>query len=158
MIEQANRAEGDSRANSVRLNWMVDDLRRNPLRKPILVDASWRVVVGDTRVMATDLLGWSTVPVLAQLHEPAGHVITDRSALINWMGLPDSAEIRYQPTDADLYSAPIAWFDIDTGDTKHHMHEEDRRQQQIDRYLAEQHPGFRFTREWYLRPVNWTRY
>lgn len=158
MIEQANAAEGDSRANSVRLNWMVDDLRHNPLHKPILVDAGWRVVVGDTRIMAADLLGWTTVPVLAQLHEPVGHVIADQNALIRWLGLSKSAQIQHRPMDVDLYSEPVTWFDIDIGNTKHHMHAEDQRQRQIDRYLAEQHPGFQFTQEWYRQPINWTRY
>ena len=152
MIEQANRGEGDAPANMVRLNWMVQDLRTNSMRKPIFLDRDWRTIVGDTRVMAADILGWHHLPAMIQYDTPLGHVVQDLSVC----GL-DGCEILTNPPGRDIFSEPVEWVEIVDPASEHHMHDEQERAAKMDRYLAA-NPDVVFTREWLARPVDWTLY
>lgn len=149
MIEQANRSEGDAPANMVRLNWMVQDLRVNPMRKPIFVDSNWQTIVGDTRIMAADILGWRHLPVMAQLREPQEQVVQDLSVC----GLAD-CEIMTNPPGRDIFREPVEWVEIVDPGSVHHMHDEAARAEKMRRYL-EANPGTVFTREWLAQPVDW---
>lgn len=152
MIEQARRGEGDAPANMVRLNWMVQDLRTNPMRKPIFLDRDWRTIVGDTRVMAADVLGWHHLPAMIQSDTPRGQVVQDLSVC----GL-DGCEILTNPAGRDIFSEPVEWLEIVDPGSEHHMHDEAARADKMHRYLAA-NPGTVFTREWLARPVDWNLY
>jgi len=159
MLAQANQDHswGDSRANLVRLNWMVQDLRSNPLRKPLLVDNDWRIIVGDTRLMAIDLLGWTQVPVLAQLEHAQGTVIVDRAQLQQVLGYHE-LDILVAPPQADLFRESVTWAEFNEPGSQYHMHDHEARDQQMARWLAQQPPGHRFTHEWCLEAIDWAEY
>lgn len=160
MLVQANSTDGkhgDSRANLVRLNWMVENLRRDRLRKPILVNNDWQVIVGDTRCMALNLLGRTHAPVLAQLAQPEGIVMLDMEDLRYYCGFR-AVEIITAPADSDIFQDPVSWAEFIDPDSSHHMHDESQRARMIERYLATQPRDFRFTPEWCLEPIDWSRY
>lgn len=159
MLAQANQPtnHGDSRINLVRLNWMVENLRQDRLRKPIFVDANWQVIVGDTRMMALDVLGRTHAPVLAQLAEPEGIVIQDMEDLRYYCGFR-AVEIVTNPANTNIFRDPVEWIEIVDPDSSHHMHDEDQRARMIKNYLAGQPPEFQFTRDWCARPVTWSQW
>lgn len=156
MLSQANQPQhwGDSRANLVRLNWMVQDLRVNALRKPIVVDRDWRIIVGDTRLMAIELLGRTQVPVLAQLEIPQGQVVTDLDQLCRVCGW-DDIEILTQPVGADFFGEAVTWVEFLDPLSQHHMHDEDLRHRMMQQWLSHQPQNFKFTRQWCLEPIDW---
>lgn len=155
MILEANSGMPDALANSVRLNWMVKNLRTQPMRKPIFVDDQFRVVVGDTRLMAVKLLGIKTVNVLAQLREPQGTVITTLDQLKNICGFNLDAELMWHPGDRNILCQSVEWFEIADASTGDHMHDEQQRLVMINDYL-QAHPGFEFTPQWYQLPIDWS--
>jgi len=152
MIEQANRNEGDAPANIVRLNWMVQDLRTNPMRKPIFLDTHWQTIVGDTRIMAADILGWHHLPVMIQSTIPLGQVVHDLSVC----GLQD-CEILTNPPGRNIFSEPVEWLEIVDPGSSHHMHDESARAEKMRHYL-EANPNTVFTREWLAQPIDWNLY
>jgi hypothetical protein len=159
MLAQANQPtdHGDSRANLVRLNWMVENLRQDRLRKPIFVDDNWQVIVGDTRMMALDILGRTHAPVLAQLLKPEGVVIQNREDLRHHCGLR-AVKIITDPPNTDIFCDTVKWVEIVDPDSSHHMHNEDQRARMIKNYLAGQSPEFQFTRDWCAQPVTWSQW
>ena len=152
MIDEANRDEGDARINMVRLNWMIQDLRVNPLRKPVFLDTNWRTIVGDTRVMAADILGWHHLPAMIQSEAPVGQVVKDLSVC----GLA-GCEILTYPPGRDIFSETAKWIEVVDPGSVHHMHDEKQRATKMGRYLDD-NPGTKFTREWLATPVDWTLY
>ena len=156
MIQEANSGDSDALANSVRLNWMVQNLRTNSLRKPILVDCNFNVVVGDTRLMAVKLLDIPKVNVLAQLPEPQDYtIVTTLDHLKSICGFDTTAELMWRPEDRDILHQPVDWFEIADTDTSDHMHNEQQRLTMIKNYL-QAHPGFEFTTKWYQQAINWS--
>ena len=152
MIQQAQRGEGDAPANMVRLNWMIQDLRINPMRKPVFLDDQWQTIVGDTRVMAADILGLRDLPVMIQSKVPRGKVVQDLSVC----GLA-GCEILTNPAGRDIFSEPVEWLEIVDPGSEHHMHDEAARAARMERYLAA-NPGTVFSREWLEQPVDWAVY
>jgi len=152
MIEQARRGEGDAPANMVRLNWMVQDLQTNPMRKPIFLNDDWQTIVGDTRIMAADILGWRDLPVMLQSDIPRGEVVQDLSVC----GL-EGCEVITNPPGRDIFREPVEWLEIVDPASEHHMHDEQERAAKMHRYLAA-NTGTVFTREWLSVPIDWTLY
>jgi len=155
MVQEANAGDPDALANSVRLNWMVENLRTNSLRKPVFVNDKYQVIVGDTRLMAIKLLGINQVNVLAQLQEPQGTVINTLDQLKNICGFGTDAELMWRPEDRDILRQPVEWFEIADASTGNHMHDEQQRLTMIKNYL-QAHPGFEFTTEWYQQAIDWS--
>lgn len=155
MILEANAGIPDALANSVRLNWMVENLRTQPMRKPIFVDDQFRVIVGDTRLMAVKLLGIHQVNVLAQLREPQEHTISTLEQLKHICGYGADAELMWHPGDRDILRQPVEWFEIADASTGTHMHDEQQRLTMITNYL-QAYPGFEFTTQWYQLPIDWS--
>lgn len=151
MLEQANAREGDACANLVRLNWMVHHIKNNGLAKPVVVDANWQTIVGDTRLMALDLLGWKHLPVLAQLPDPQGHVIT------NLYELNQCCKINgiVVNGDKDFFHESVDWVEFDVDSSHDHMHDEVERQCTIDFYLQHQPKSFEFDIGWCQSKIDW---
>jgi hypothetical protein len=162
LLERANRDLQDDTSDVfhkvmiMRLNWMVNDLRSNPMRKPILVDQHWHTIVGDTRLMALDILSRrDPLPVLIKTPVPQGEVIGDVSTLRSVLGFSEHSQVSWQPQSADLFQDPIDWFDIGDESTARHWLDEDAAAMVMQRYLARADLDFQFTRAWCGEAVDW---
>jgi hypothetical protein len=155
MIQEANDGLPDAMANSMRLNWMVQDFKRNGMTKPIFVDSQCCVIVGDTRLMAAKLLGWNHVPVLMQSLAARPIQIHSREQLLEVCGLSSQSELLWSPQERDLFSEPVDWFEIDDPSTVGHWHDEPLRLKLIQHYV-DSHPGFRFAADWYHCEIDWS--
>lgn len=154
LIDLANAGKPEALAKSMRLNWMVRDVKAHGLLKPIVVDHAWQTIVGDTRLMAMDLLEATHVPVLAQLTEPQSQVITCDQELIDHCGVfnPCTNEHRC------FYTYAVDWVDFDMPASRDHWHDSTQRLVIMQRYLDSQADDFVFDNEWYTRPVDWTQW
>lgn len=147
-IDLANQGDPAQLANMVRLNWMIHDLKRGPMIKPIFCRDEFDVIVGDTRIMAAQLAGVDRVPVMCYSTYPTGQLCRDRDDLRRCAGFLPSAVISFSP-DVDIMTEPPEWIDIGDHRTQHHGHDESRR-------LTAARP-FRgsITREWLLQHHDW---
>jgi hypothetical protein len=134
---------------------MVQNLRRESMRKPIVVDNSWHTIVGDTRLMACRILKIDHAPVLAQLSQAQHHVIDNISDLQKSLGFDQSSVIQWQPRDADLFRENITWFDIGDKTTTHHWLDEQEALRVIKRYLSQRDQNFRFDHAWFETGIDW---
>jgi hypothetical protein len=162
LLERANRDLQDDTSGVfhkvmiMRLNWIVNDLRYNPMRKPIVVDQHWHTIVGDTRLMALDVLSRrDPLPVLIKTPVPQGEVIGDVATLRSVLGFGEHSTILWKPEHVDLFQDPIYWFDIGDEYTAGHWLDEDAAAMVMQRYLARADPDFRFTRAWCGEAVDW---
>jgi hypothetical protein len=156
-IELANSRDLWSQMNMMRINWMVRDLQRYPMFKPIVVDHEWYTIVGDTRLMACDLLGIDTVRVLAQLKTPQGRVLTDIHEVGDIMGLGEGRNITWTPSLSDPHDTYMTWFDASDWITGNHLVTDESAESMIRQYLIS-HPlghGFQFTRAWCREEIDW---
>lgn len=153
---QANAGNLSYRTNLVRLNWMVDDLRHNPIQKPFLVDSNLTIITGDTRYMAL------------QLHRHISHVpvlMTSRYASDNWIDIQSREELgellNINPenilTNWDWKERTLDWIEFAYPCTVDHMHDESQRERMIRNYLKT-HPGTVFNQDWLLEIVDWSLY
>lgn len=69
-----------------------------------------------------------------------------------------AVDVITDPVDADIFQDPVSWAEFIDPDSSHHMHDESQRARMIERYLVTQRQDFRFTPEWCLEPINWSRY
>ena len=153
-----NRANSNQLAKMVRLNWMVENLKTEPIYKPLLVDHNMIVQTGDTRIAAIQLSNTvSHVSVL--MSAPVEHMNLD------WIYVQDDThlgqlldvalvDIMYRE---DWHFNLIDWIEFAWPHTENHMHNEEERYHLITNYL-EQHPDTVFTREWLQTPVDWSDY
>lgn len=143
--------------NLVRLNWMVDDLKQNPLQKPFLIDCGLKIVTGDTRYMAI------------QFHKNITHVpalMTAKSAPANWMYIRDKKELgellNIDPEDIitnyDWQEKSLDWIEFAFyGPACDHMHDESQRKRMIENYLTV-HPDTVFDYDWVSEKIDWSLY
>lgn len=156
-IDLANSGDLWSQMNMMRINWMVRDLRKYPMYKPIVVDSDWFTVVGDTRLMACDLLGINKVMVLAQLKTPEGQVLDDINQLFDILDMDKSKNIAWTPEHSDPTYTAMTWFDISDSVAAEHVITDDSAEVMIQQYLS-QHPlgqEFRFSRDWCFETIDW---
>jgi hypothetical protein len=153
MLERANLGDPDSLANMVRFNWMVQDLRRNPMLKPIFCEDDYRVIVGDTRVAAAKLVGITHVPVMAYLTEPQGTICRSINDIKILSGFQTDAYVSWTPWTIDPVTAVPDWIDIGDQRTARHGHDESRRLAAMQDHLKKNPRPL--TREWLLEPKDW---
>ena len=153
MLERANTGDPDALANMVRLNWMVQDLRRNPMIKPIFCDHEYRVIVGDTRIAAAKLVGITHVPVMAYLTESRGQICKTINDIKILSGFSTDAHVSWIPWTIDPTTAVPDWIDIGDQRTAHHGHNESRRLEAMQDYLKKNPQPL--TPEWLLEPRDW---
>ena len=153
LISRANQRAADALAKSMRLNWIVQDIQTNNMLKPIVVDNHWQTIVGDTRLMAANLLSWSTVPLLAQLDSPQAQIIESPQDLLTHCGVSNAIT-----HGADFFQQPVEWVDFDIAESRHHWHNQTQRLGIMHAYLDSQPTDFVFTSDWYLTPIDWTHW
>lgn len=154
IIKLANQGDSTCLANLVRLNWMVQDLKFNPMIKPVFCrDDTLDVIVGDTRIMAAKLAGLSKVPVMAYLQTPQGTVCHDIDDLKTLSGFAQDAEIVWAPPNTDILHDPPAWIDIGDYRTRHHGHDEVSRLQAMTNHIKNDPRPL--TVEWIMEPRDW---
>mgnify|MGYP000168023539 FL=1 len=155
-LQDANAGNRSYRTNLVRLNWMIKDLNYNPIQKPLLIDGAFRVVTGDTRLMALQLHPQITrVPAL----------MTSEVAPHDWKPIEDKTELgkllRIDPDDIlinwDWHEKPLDWIEFAYSHTSNHMHDESQRERMITNYLAK-YPGTIFDQDWLLSSIDWSLY
>ena len=54
-LMHANLGDVNCQTKLVRLNWMIPHVKQHGIQKPLLVDANFNTLTGDTRKMALDL-------------------------------------------------------------------------------------------------------
>lgn len=156
-LRDANAGNLTYQINLVRLNWMVKDLNYNPIQKPLLIDGAFRVITGDTRLMAL------------QLHPEISHVpVLMSSTVAPWLGwvnvdnkkelgkllniLPEDIITNYDWTEQQL-----DWIEFAYPHTSDHMHDEAQRKRMIQNYLNV-HPNTVFNQSWLLETIDWSLY
>lgn len=151
-ISLANQGDPDQLANMVRLNWMVQDLKINPMIKPIFCRDNFDVIVGDTRIMAAKLVGLDHVPVMCYSQLEIGQLCSSIDDIKHYAGFGPGAVISYVP-DVDILCTPPEWIDIGDARTKHHGHDQSQRLQAINQHLR-LHPAV-IDKAWILEPKVW---
>lgn len=154
LMAQTNSRSPVALAKSMRLNWMVNDIQTNGMLKPIVVNNDWQTIVGDTRLMAADLLAWQTVPVLAQLSQPRHQVISCEQELLEHCGVYNTV-LHDQKS---LFTDSVDWVDFDMVGSRSHWHDSAQRLQLMQRYLESQPIDFTFDINWYRSLVDWTQW
>jgi hypothetical protein len=151
-------------ARIVRVNFMYNDLQKNRLKiiKPLFLEASGfnlLTVQGDTRLMAADLCGLTTitclikVPLTYQNLFPGWILVQDINHLSKLTGF-DPAEIEIKGQE----NKNIEWIEFSSVSTAHHMHDFDQRLRMIKNYIKQQPKTFEFSREWCQLPINWAEF
>ena len=154
LVNQANARSPAALSKSMRLNWMVKDINENGMLKPIVVDNNWQTIVGDTRLMAADLLQWDQVPVLAQLEQPETQVISCEQELVTYC----TVHTPCTPNQRSLFTEPVDWVDFDMPQSRDHWHDADQRLDLMQQYLDSQSENFVFDLAWYRSSVDWTQW
>jgi len=155
-LQDANSGNRSYQINLVRLNWMIKDLNYNSIQKPLLIDGAFRVITGDTRLMALKLHPKITrVPAL----------MTSEVAPFDWKPINDKTELgkllRIDPDDIltnwDWHEKPLDWIEFAYSHTSNHMHDESQRERMISNYLAK-YPDTIFDQDWLLSSIDWSLY
>jgi hypothetical protein len=159
MLDEANQnLNSNTMANMVRLNWMVTNLKDEPVQKPLLIDHTGTVQTGDTRLAAIGL-NEHIMHVPCVMTAPVDQMnldwiyVEDKNHLGELLNI-DSTDIL---THDDWNYSSIDWIEFAYPHTAHHMHDEQERLHMIKKYL-EQNPDTVFTRDWLQTPVNWSDY
>ena len=148
----------DLMANLVRLNWMVENLKHEPVYKPILVDQNMQILVGDTRMMAIKLAGHIT-------HVSCIMTTSIEDIDSDWIYVHDNEHLgslldidpRNIILNEDWHYNAIDWIEFAYDHTANHMHDADERARMIANYL-EENPDTVFTEEWLQTPIDWSNY
>lgn len=174
--DQHNDGEINAIARLIRLNWMVQDLRSNPMVKPIVAYCKfsnyrdpeetdiWEVVIGDTRLQALELLPEiKHVAVILQI--PVFQ--RDYYNFKEWRTVNTAADVATalgQPgrdvviCNQDWHKEQLDWLEFDLPNSETHMHDEDARLRMGYNYLDQAGSNFKFTREWLQTPVDWSKF
>jgi hypothetical protein len=136
---------------------MVGDLDYNPIQKPLLIDGAFRVVTGDTRLMALQLHpGTTHVPVL---------MTSEVAPRLGWVNIKNKTELgkllNIDPknilTNWDWHDKPLDWIEFAYSHTSDHMHDQQQRERMILNYLAK-YPGTIFDKDWLRKRIDWGLY
>lgn len=151
----------DLLANMVRLNWMCFNVKWQPLIKPIVAtvqcNGDWQTVVGDTRLAAYELNGFTRIRALLQCEtaprEPGWLKILNRQCLAIAGGCKETDLIV-----DDWHSAPLEWIEFASEHTKDHMHDQQQRFRMMCNYIKTQTDDFKFSKFWFLEIIDWSLY
>lgn len=176
-IDTVNRAKDEQGGNLARwhwgqndaarlvwVNWIYQRLTIEPIRKPILAhEHQGRLLVdcGDTRLMALSLLDHpvkvSVIVTCTPKTQDRYHdwvPVRDTADLLAATGFDPSASVLVTATDPG-HDHAISWMEIGDRTTSHHLHDESQRLQMMQRFLDQQSPEFRFSREWARSTIPW---
>ena len=153
---QASCGNVDEQKRLVRVNWMIQDLHYNPIQKPFLVDGSFNIITGDTRMMAL------------QFHPKITHVpvlMTSTVAPFDWEEIEDKTQLgkllNILPEDIltnwDWHDKKLDWIEFAYAHTEHHMHDVQQRERMILNYL-DKYPGTIFDQDWVCSKIDWSLY
>jgi len=157
-LERANLKYMHVLKNLVRLNWMVNDLKVNPIMKPILLRNNFQVFCGDTRMMAVELNPHiKNVPTLLQCDTN----VTVGSGWIKVESVLHLAELVGTVPENILCKnwnqQQLEWIEFAFPQTSHHMHDEQQRERMISNYLRT-HPDTIFDQDWVCSTIDWSLY
>jgi hypothetical protein len=145
-------------ANLVRLNWMIEDLHNNKIEKPILLSQDFRVLTGDTRLMAASFHSKiKCVPTLVTAN--SNFNLSNFIDIVNIGHLAKILNIASNDiilNGQDWIKHPLSWIEFAYPHTQNHMHDEQQRVRMISNYLSKQSKEFVFTREWLQTPIDWS--
>ena len=155
-FDQANSGNVDEQNRLVRVNWMIQDLHYNAIQKPFLITGGFRVVTGDTRLMAL------------QFHPNITHVpvlMTSTVAPFDWKEIKNKTALgkllNINPRDIltnwDWHKKPLDWIEFAYKHTEHHMHDEDQRTRRICNYMTK-YPDTIFDQDWLSERIDWSLY
>jgi hypothetical protein len=166
-IDRNNHTNGQKNnlARTVRLNWMVDNLKREPVYKPIVTvlrNGQLVTVTGDTRLQAIELSSHIThvsclasIPTDMQENFKYWDLIPDIETLASLINLPKHKIMLEQKNWIDQ---ELDWIEFDIVETSTHMHDEAQRLRMIYNYLDQQSSKFVFSRKWLQTPIEWNQY
>ena len=154
---------------SAKLNWLVSDLQKQPMHKPILLGIDGKTITGDTRLWACNILGIETIPALVYQSQPGGVVIKNMVDFYRYTKVPDTSTLDCGPQDADFFTQQVTNYnvyhaeqsDMIGGYDSHRMFVslEDRHwRTRVMWNWMNQNPGIAIDRSWYLRTIDWRRY
>jgi hypothetical protein len=169
LISMTNARESYFMGRSAKLNWLVNDLRDQPIHKPILLDPQGKTITGDTRLWACDILAISSIPMLIYQARPGGQVIDSLDQFYAVTGVPTSSTVSWGPSHRDFFTQPVDNYnvyhqesaDMIGGHQSHRMFIslEDRhwRTRVMWNYLN-LNPEIVIDRSWYKRSISWKDY
>lgn len=160
LIEKSNQRDKQYLSKAAKLNWLVDNLRTHPLRKPLILNGNYSTIMGDSRVIAFKLLGITHAPavVFKFKFKETDVIIKDEIEFKHLAGFDDSASIRYEPAGADPFAGDkFEALHINDADSAHHLENWSLRDILITNYLKK-HPDIVFDENWFLHPIDWERY
>ena len=154
---------------SAKLNWLVSDLQKHPVHKPILLDSLLKTITGDTRLWACDILGIETIPALIYQHEHGDCVIKNVNDFYQYTNVPATSTLSWGPKNTDFFTQPVTNYNVyyaESADMKgsHASHRmfislEDRHwRTRVMRNYMNQNRDIIIDRNWYCASINWTQY
>jgi hypothetical protein len=155
----------DEVARLMRVNWMYQNLQREPVRKPILThyqNNKFLVDCGDTRLMSLRLHdSCSTVGVLVTCALDELCLFRDWTRIYNSQQLVEITGFDKQTYQ--VFATPAKdwcfyWMEIGDHTTTHHLHDTMQRLDMIQNYINQQPTNFKFTKEWFKILIDWARY
>lgn len=162
--EYHNAGQIDKLANMVRLNWMTENLKHDPIYKPILTvvrGGKLLTVTGDTRLQAIELNPHIThisclVSIPFELSEnfKFWDLVDSKETLATYLNI-DADNILI---NQDWSYTELDWMEFSLQETCNHMHDVDQRLRMIYNYLDAQNPSFQFTKKWLTDPIDWNLY
>ena len=156
----------DILANLVRLNWLTDNLKTQPMVKPIVAthngNGVWQTVVGDTRLASLELLAQSHTRVILQSVSIPEHP----ECPTGWLEIPDLQSVgllagvssdKVYTNPEDWQNNEVFWMEFDTPVASNHMHDSTLRLRCIHNYINA-HLHFFVTNDWLLSSIDWSLY
>jgi hypothetical protein len=146
------------------VNWMFNNLKSEPIRKPILVyysDDKLKVICGDTRLMTVCLSNLqSLVPVIVTCCKSLSNrfqswtQINSNAQLLELLNFDKNTTLLGTEA-ATGCNYKFSWFEIADPSTAHHLHDESHRIDLLQQYLDQQPSTFEFSPAWEKLNISW---
>lgn len=157
----------DTIANLVRVNWIVQRLGIEPIRKPVLAhldNQQLKLNCGDTRLMAV-----TAVSSTRRIQVVVTCVASDREYFKNWIPVTCSQDLMivsgFNPRETTVLANAskncnyaIDWLEIGDSSTAHHLHDVNQRVRMMQNYLDQQLDSFTFSESWLNEKIIWEDY
>ena len=161
-IDSWNAGDQDQIARLLWVNWIHDNLKHEPIRKPILAHREnnhFLVDCGDTRLMALSLLDRPVYVslVVTALREDSQNYrqwspVRNNQELLLLSGFSEHATVMF---NASSGNHAINWLEIGDETTGHHLHDISQRVRMMKNYLGSMPADFRFDRAWAKSSIAW---